>query len=261
MANKNDGGSSGGFGFGSAVSGIGKSVGSIAKKSVKKKPVGSSVGSSVKKTYSNIQKNAYSAPKKSYSSPKKSYSASKKSYSAPAPQRSYRPPAPKSYTPPRPAVGSTSKGTIAPSVPKPQPKPTPMSLDQWLGADTAYLGQKSSYEKALKDYQAQKAAEEGKYNNEYNSSVSKLNTDRDTQQTALTDDYAGRGLLQSGVYADALGDFQNNFKTQAGDLERAKSAYFGDLATDSTNFQTQQQLQLQQAKDAAAARRTAKFNL
>lgn len=260
-----------GGGAGSARNNAVFSVANLVKKTagqVKKtagQAAGQSAGNLVKRTANNIQK-TYAQPKRTYSAPKRTYSAPKRTYSAPKrsyspPQRSYSPPRPKPYVPPRPAVGSTSKGTIAPSLPKPAPAPTPMTLDQWLAGDTAYMGQKSSYEKALKDYQAQKAGEQGKYTNEYNASVQKLNTDKLNQQTALTDDYAGRGLLQSGVYADALGDFQNNFKAQAADLERAKGAYFGDLATDSTNFTTQQQLQMQQAKDAAAARRAAKYNL
>lgn len=168
------------------------------------------------------------------------------------------------YNPPqvsRPAVGSTSKGTVAPSVPAPAPAPPPMTLDQWLAKDTAYLSQKNSYDKALKDYAAQDAAERNKYNTEYNSSLGKLNVEKGDAQTALNDDYAARGLMTSGLYADALNDFQNNYTTRQGDLERARQAYLGDLTTDKTNFTTQQQLELQRAKDAAAARRTTQLGL
>lgn len=171
-----------------------------------------------------------------------------------SPQPTYNPP---HYS--RPAVGSTSKGTVAPSVPAPT-KP-PMSLDQWLAQDTVFQSSKNSYAKALQDYMAQDAAERAKYNNEYGASVQKLQQDKTINQQALNDDYASRGLLTSGLYANALNEFQNKYATQQADMERAKQAYLGDLTTDQNNFKTQQQLQIQQAQDAAAARRKATLGL
>ena len=161
--------------------------------------------------------------------------------------------------PPRPAVGSTSKGTVAPSVPAPTVKP--MSLDQWLAQDTAFTSAKNNYSKALQDFTAQDAAERAKFNNEYNVNVQKLGVEKGDAQTALNDDYAARGLMNSGLYADALNDFQKNYAQKQADLDRAKTAYLNDLSTDKTNFTSQQALELQKAKDAAAARRTAQFGL
>lgn len=159
----------------------------------------------------------------------------------------------------RPAVGSTSKGTIAPSVPA--PTKSPMTLDQWLAGDTAFQGQKTAYQKALADYAAQDAAERGKYENEYTASLGKLGVEKEQGQQALNDDYASRGLMQSGLYADALNDYQNNFATRQADLERARQAYLADLTTDKSNYTTQQQLELQKAQQAAAARRQATLGL
>lgn len=203
--------------------------------------------------------NIFNSVKKSF--PQQGGGTKKKTPSYNTPHNNYHSPQP-TYNPPhysRPAVGSTSKGTVAPSVPAPT-KP-PMSLDQWLANDTVFQSSKNSYAKALQDYMAQDAAERSKYNNEYGASVQKLNQDKTINQQALNDDYASRGLLTSGLYANALNEFQNKYATQQADMERAKAAYLGDLTTDQNNFKTQQQLALQQAQDAAAARRKASLGL
>lgn len=207
--------------------------------------LGSGLGNIFKSVAGNFPKQAPSKKKPHYNTPKNNYKS---------PQPSYNPPR---YS--RPAVGSTSKGTVAPSVPAPT-KP-PMSLDQWLASDTVFQGAKSSYTKALQDYLAQDAAERNKYNTEYKASLDKMAQDKTVNQQALNDDYAGRGLMNSGLYANALNEFQNKYAMQQADLDRAKQAYLSDLTTDKTNFQTQQQLELKAAQDAAAARRKATLGL
>lgn len=234
MARMDDDGGGGGRSTSSAFSGVPSALSNI-RRSV------SSVGRST-------------ARRSRRSSSGSSGSSRRSSYRSSSPQPTYRR---QSFA--RPAVGSTSKGTVAPSVPAPT-KP-PMTLDQWLASDTAFQSQKTAYDKALKDYAAQDAAERAKYGQEYTASLGKLNTEKGEGQQALNDDYASRGLMSSGLYADALNDFQNNFATRQADLERARQAYLADLTTDKTNFSTQQQLELKKAQDAAAARRAAQLGL
>lgn len=219
---------------------------------------GSSVGSGLSRAFGNIASAARSSGTRT---------ASRSTTRKPVtPTRGYTPQRSVSrqptYNPPRvsrPAVGSTSKGTVAPSVPAPA-RP-PMTLDQWLANDTTFKSSKDAYSRALQDYMTQDTAERSKYDNEYNSSLEKMAQDKTVNQQALNDDYAGRGLLNSGLYANALNEFQNKYSTQQADLERARSAYFGDLNVDKSNFQNQQQLELQKAQQAAAARRTATLGL
>jgi hypothetical protein len=88
-----------------------------------------------------------------------------------------------------------------------------------------------------------------------------LNTEKTQGAESLADDFSSRGLITSGVYADALNDFQNNYQTKQADLERAKAAYMADLNTGKTNFTTQQDLALQKAKQDAANRRTMQLGI
>lgn len=177
----------------------------------------------------------------------------------PAGRSSYRPASTPNVSAPRPAVGNTRTGSVAPSV----PAPPPMSIDEWLakGNDTTYSGQRSAYEKALADYAAQYKSEQDKYSNEYNASLAKMQQDNTLGAKDLENDYASRGLLTSGVYANALNEYQNSYQTKLSDLSRARDAYLSDLNNDKTNFESEQALALARAKQDAANRRTAGLGL
>jgi hypothetical protein len=99
------------------------------------------------------------------------------------------------------------------------------------------------------------AAEQKKYTGEYDAQVKQLGLDRTNNITDLRDDYASRGLVNSGVFGDALGDLNTKFDTSAADLARAKQAYLDDLTTGQTNFKTTQQTLLEKARQEALQRR------
>jgi hypothetical protein len=181
--------------------------------------------------------------------------------------RSYSPPRQQRYNPPAPAprVGSNSSGRVSytapPPTPAPPPRPKPPSQGDWIGKDTTYQQQQSAYNQALKDYAAQFTAEQGKYNNEFAAGMDKLGLDRTQGAEDLQNDYASRGMLTSGVYADALNDFNKDFDTRVSDMNRAKTNYMDDLTTAKTNFSTEQKTLLNKAYQDAINRYTAKFGV
>ena len=146
------------------------------------------------------------------------------------------------------AVGSNASGTIA------KPAKPQMSQGQFLAQDATFKSQQAAYQKALADYAAQYGAEQQKYNTEYDAGVDKLGLERTQGAEALKDDYAGRGLLQSGVYADALNEFNTGYDTRLADMGRAKSNYLSDLLTGKTNFETEQKLMQDKARQDAINR-------
>lgn len=152
----------------------------------------------------------------------------------------------------RPPVGNTPSGTIARSIP---PPPAPISVQDFISGDNTYQTQNNAYKKALADYAAQMKAEQGKYTGEYDAQLSQLGLDRTQGLEDLQNDYASRGLLTSGVYADAQGDLNKKFDTSLADLARAKTAYMDDLTTGQTNFQATQKAMLDKAYQDALNRR------
>lgn len=232
MRTTNDGSSYAGSGLGGAMSGLSGAVKAVAK----------TAAPAPKRRSSNSGS----------SSRNSGYSSRPRSNGNGTGGSGFRPPTTPQIATPRPPVGNTPSGTIARSVPA---APAPMTVDQYLAGDTAFNSQKTAYQKALSDYAAQMQAEQGKYNGEYGAQTAQLGLDRQQGVKSLTDDYASRGLLQSGVYADAQGELNKKFDTSAADLERAKQAYMSDLTTGQTNFQTTQQTLLEKARQDALNRR------
>jgi hypothetical protein len=68
-------------------------------------------------------------------------------------------------------------------------------------------------------------------------------------------DYASRGMVRSGLYATADSDRLNGYARQQSQLDLSKQAYLTGLHNDTANFQTQQQLGQQQARQDAINRR------
>jgi hypothetical protein len=141
------------------------------------------------------------------------------------------------------------------------PKPTPLTPDQWLAKDTVYGGQKNSYQHALQDYLTNYNNELSKYGNEYNAAVDKVGVERTQGAEDLQNDYASRGLLNSGVFGEATQKYNTDMDTRLADMQRAKAAYEGDLLGDKNNFTGNQNELLAKAKQEALNRRLANYGL
>lgn len=146
------------------------------------------------------------------------------------------------------SIGNNASGTIA------KPAKPSMSQGQFLAQDATFKSQQSAYQKAIDDYLAQYGAEQQKYNTEFGAATDKLGLERTQGAEDLQNDYAGRGLIQSGVYADALNEFNTGYDTRLADMERAKSNYMADLLTGKNNFQQEQKLMTDKARQDAINR-------
>lgn len=96
-----------------------------------------------------------------------------------------------------------------------------------------------------------KAATEGVYQKELRDQRSKDTVD-------IADDYAARGMIHSGLYAQKRGDYEKEFGKQMAEQNRQKSKQYGDLASSRTSFNRQQELEREQAKQDAIRRRAQK---
>lgn len=159
-----------------------------------------------------------------------------------------------------PSVGRNSMGRVAPMAP-PKPPPAPPSLAQFLGSDSAYIRQQSALARALADFKAQQASQTTQYQNQYGQNLGDLTKQRTSAFGDLENDYASRGLLKSGVYGSAYSDLENDYKARQTALDSARSAFLANQGLDFKNFQTEQGLTLDKAKQDAIARRAAQYGL
>jgi hypothetical protein len=123
------------------------------------------------------------------------------------------------------------------------------------------MQQSAALQKAKQDYLAQQGQSKTQYMTNYTGDVDTLKKNRTESLGDLENDYASRGLLQSGLYADSMSDMNTDYDKRNSALEQAKAAFLSQLANDLTNFSSEQGLTLTKAQQEAAARRAAKYGV
>lgn len=145
---------------------------------------------------------------------------------------------------------------------KKKPKPKKKSaLDKWLAGDDTYQQQLANYNKEKSDYQSQYTRQQQVIGRDYNTTQRQMNKQAADDRTQQANDFAGRGVLHSGVYAKALGDFNADFNTKMTNLVQGKTDSLGDLSSDRTNFLRQLGLDMQAARQDAIRRRAQRLGL
>lgn len=159
---------------------------------------------------------------------------------------------------------SSSKKPAAPkkpATPKAPAKPSIPSIDQYLGTDAAYQQALSGGKRSLTDFISDVGRRRGEAGTQYNQTRASMERDRQQQLADLRDEYASRGLINSGLYGEQQGDFQQKFQEQMGALDQQQAGLLADLLTQENNYRRENDLATQQAKQEALLRRTQKFNI
>jgi len=164
------------------------------------------------------------------------------------------PPKPKPAPKPKPKPKSKSK-------PKPKPKKPKSALEKWLAGDTTYQQQLADFNRSKSDYEANYKRQSGIVSRDYSESQRSLNRQGTQDRMDQQNDYAGRGILRSGVFAKALGDYNTDFNARMKALTTGKTDKLGDLGGQRTNFLRQLTQEMTAAKQDAIRRRAAKLGI
>jgi hypothetical protein len=143
---------------------------------------------------------------------------------------------------------------------KKAPKKT-SALDKWLAGDTTYQQQLADFNRAIAEYNATYNRQKSITNRDYNESTRALNMQGTQDRTDQQNDFAGRGILHSGVYAKALGDYNTQFNQRMRALTTGKTDKLGDLSMQRTNFLRQTGLEKNSAKQDAIRRRAQQLGI
>lgn len=135
------------------------------------------------------------------------------------------------------------------------------NIKNFLGGDTGYQQQLRQFAKALTDFNADVTRRRGSLTSEFGLSQKAMNDQKLRDLEALEDDYGARGLIRSGLYADAVGDYNTEFGQRMTDLQRRQTEALNQLTQESSQFRSQQGLQKQAAREAAIRRRAEKYGL
>lgn len=132
---------------------------------------------------------------------------------------------------------------------------------KWLAGDTTYQQQLAGFKKSAKDYKSQYNRQRRITNRDFQESGRTLNRQGKQDRRDQKEDFAGRGIVKSGVYAKALGDYNTDFNSKVKNLKLGKSDKLGDLSSKRTNFMRQLRLEKNSARQDALRRRAAKLGL
>jgi hypothetical protein len=148
--------------------------------------------------------------------------------------------------------GAVVSHTAAPVIP---------SINAYLGTDSAYQQAVSGGKRTLADYIADITRRKGEATTQYNNTVDSMGRDRTTQLDQLRQEYASRGLINSGLFGQKEGEFQQQYNDQLNALGQQQSGLLADLLSQQNNYKREYDLAVQQAKQEALARRAAKYQI
>lgn len=138
----------------------------------------------------------------------------------------------------------------------------PMSeLERWLAGDVTYQQQLAEYQRARAEYEAQARRQQQIAERDYAESNRALQRQGMQDRVDQQNDFAGRGILHSGVFAKALGDYNTQFNQRVKALETGKQDKLGDIGTQRGNFLRQLQLEQNSARQDAIRRRAQKLGI
>lgn len=164
------------------------------------------------------------------------------------------------------AKTSLTTNKTKPKVPKkkapPKKKPKKQSATQkYLAGDTTYQQQLADFNRSKAEYEANNKRQTGIVNRDYAESQRTLNRQGAQDRLDQQNDFAGRGILRSGVFANALGRYNTEFNARVKALTTGKTDQLGDLAAQRTSFLNQLTTSQNNARQDAIRRRAAKLGI
>lgn len=156
---------------------------------------------------------------------------------------------------------SSGRAAVAPSSPPATgPGPVP-DINAFLGSDSGYQDQLKQFANALALFNADVTRRRGSLENDYATSQKAMNDQKLIDLNNLEADYGARGVLRSGLYGKAVGDYNTEFNTRMTDLTNKEKDALAGLDQEKTRFTSQQDLQQQAAREAAIRRRAEQYGL
>lgn len=153
---------------------------------------------------------------------------------------------------------STTRAPSSPPTTGPGPVP---DINSFLGGDSGYQDQLKQFANALALFNADVTRRKGGLETDYASSQKAMNDQKLIDLNNLEADYGARGVLRSGLYGKAVGDYNNEFNTRMTDLTTKEKDALAGLDQEKTRFTSQQDLQTQAAREEAIRRRAAQYGI
>ena len=142
-----------------------------------------------------------------------------------------------------------------------KPAPKAPGINQYLASDSGYQSGLSELMKTLQQFQTGNAQNQNDVRSAFQTAMERMGQEREQSLKSLQEDFASRGLLQSGLYAQSNSDYDTEYQNRIADLTKDQEGQLGALSTEASNFQGLNESQKAALKQAAIQRRADKYNI
>ena len=149
---------------------------------------------------------------------------------------------------------------VAPGIIEPPAPPVPSETD-YLASDQDYLQQQAGFNKGLTDFLSAANLNRTKYTTDTETARRQLGEAKTKDFQSLLDDFAGRGLLTSGVYQNEYDTLGKTYSERGAGIDKNLADLLASLSQEETQYRGDQALAEQQARQDALARRAATYGL
>ena len=98
------------------------------------------------------------------------------------------------------------------------------SLASYLGMDSGYQSAVRGQKRSLNDFLSELGRRRGEAGTQYKQTQASMERDRVRQLDELRQEFASRGLIQSGLFGEEQGRFQQQFTDQSTALDQQQAA-------------------------------------
>lgn len=142
----------------------------------------------------------------------------------------------------------------APVAPGPIPEINPPVTPQDPNQDSQYVQEMAAYAAALKQFQDKQLFDASTQQQNTTTGLAELGDKQTLDQGSLLEDYASRGLGDSGIYLGERQKLDNQYGDQRTQLEQLLQQFLGGQKTDQQAFQSQQKINQDSAANQAIQR-------
>lgn len=135
------------------------------------------------------------------------------------------------------------------------------SINKYLAGDSSYLSQLSGLKKNLSGFETQNLSDRDRTKQDYSTAFDRMKMQRGDDLDNLQGDFASRGILTSGLYTGAVGNYDTKYQQQYGDLTTDKQRKLDDLLNQFQQYKSENMSSAQQAKADAIRRRAMQYGI
>lgn len=156
----------------------------------------------------------------------------------------------------KPKISANASGNYARPVAPPTTQPGPVvDINAYLNQDAGYQQQLREFAKAMQDFTGDVTRRRGDLGSNFDTSKKALGDQRELDLKGIEDDYGARGLIRSGLYADARGNYEKEYGNRVTDLSNQQNQALAALMGEEGQFKSAQDLKTQAAREDAIRRR------